>query len=129
MIRQHPGIGIKILEEVTFPGDVKNTILHHHERYDGCGYPDNLKGDQVSRDAYILAAADAYDAMTSDRPYRKAMSRDTAIENIRREKGAQFHPDIADALISVLEEESANDSGQGTEEKEGKTQKGKDTSK
>jgi putative nucleotidyltransferase with HDIG domain len=127
MIRQHPGIGIKILEEVTFPGHVKDAILHHHERYDGDGYPDNLKGDQVSRDAYILAAADAYDAMTSDRPYRKAMSRDAAIENIRKEKGAQFHPDIADALISVLEEEGAVDSEKRKDGKERKKQKGKDT--
>ena len=106
IIRQHPSIGIKILEEVTFPGHVKDAILHHHEKYGGGGYPDNLKGDQISTDAYILATADAYDAMTSDRPYRKALPKEAAIEIIRKEKGTHFHPEIADILISILEEEN-----------------------
>ena len=106
IIRQHPSIGIKILEEVTFPGHVKDAILHHHEKYGGGGYPDNLKGGQISTDAYILATADAYDAMTSDRPYRKALPKEAAIEIIRKEKGTHFHPEIADILISILEEEN-----------------------
>lgn len=104
-IRQHPIIGVKILEDVTFPKSVLDAILHHHERYDGSGYPDGLKLDQVTTDAYILGAADAFDAMTSDRVYRKALGRDTAIGILRNEKGKQFHPDVAEALISVLEEE------------------------
>ncbi|HHU78290.1 MAG: HD-GYP domain-containing protein [Caldicoprobacterales bacterium] len=104
-IKQHPRIGIKILEEVNVPAEVKNAILHHHERYDGGGYPDNLSGDQVSIDAYILAVIDAYDAMTSDRPYRKAMSKQKAMDIIREERGRQFHPQIADILLSILEQE------------------------
>jgi putative nucleotidyltransferase with HDIG domain len=104
-VKQHPSIGMKILEGVSFPKRIKDAILHHHERYDGTGYPNNLKGDQISIDAYILAAADAYDAMTSDRPYRKAIPKKTAIDIIRKARGKQFHPDIADILISILEQE------------------------
>ena len=102
-IKQHPDI--IILDEVAFNPVIKKAILHHHERYDGGGYPDNLKGNEVSLDAYILGAADAYDAMTSDRPYRKALSRKQAIYVIKRERGRQFHPRVADVLIAILEKE------------------------
>jgi putative nucleotidyltransferase with HDIG domain len=104
-IKQHPWIGIRILDEVAFNPVIKNAILHHHEKYDGGGYPDNLMGSETSLDAYILGAADAYDAMTSDRPYRKALSRRQAIEVLRKEKGSQFHPIVADVLIRILEKE------------------------
>jgi len=108
-IRQHPRIGMKILEEVSFPDAVKNAILHHHEKYNGEGYPDNLKAEENSIDAYILAAADAYDAMTSDRPYRKALSREAAIDILKKERGNQFHPKVADILVSILEQEEAKE--------------------
>ena len=104
-IKQHPWIGIRIMYEVAFNPVIKNAILHHHEKYDGGGYPDNLMGSETSLDAYILGAADAYDAMTSDRPYRKALSRRQAIEVLRKEKGSQFHPIVADVLIRILEKE------------------------
>ncbi|HHY83583.1 MAG TPA: HD-GYP domain-containing protein [Clostridiales bacterium] len=115
-IRQHPRIGMKILEEVSFPDEVKNAILHHHEKYNGEGYPDNLKADENTIDAYILAAADAYDAMTSDRPYRKALSKQTAIEILKKERGSQFHPKVADILITILEQEEAREEDKETEE-------------
>lgn len=118
-IQQHPIIGMKILEEVPFPKQVKDAILHHHEKYNGGGYPDGLKGDQVSTDAYILSAADAYDAMTSDRPYRKALSKETAINILNSEKGSQFHPEIADILISILLEEGKTTDKTPDEEAEG----------
>lgn len=111
-IRQHPIIGVKILEDVISPKSVLDAILHHHERYDGSGYPDGLKMGQVSTDAYILGAADAFDAMTSDRVYRKALSRDTAISILANEKGKQFYPEVADALISVLLEEDRTQYGE-----------------
>jgi HD-GYP domain-containing protein (c-di-GMP phosphodiesterase class II) len=97
---------MKILEEVSFPKQVKDAILHHHEKYNGGGYPDDLKGNQISIDAYILAAADAYDAMTSDRPYRKAMPKETAVGILKKDKGTHFHPEISDILVSILAEES-----------------------
>lgn len=104
-IQQHPHIGIRILDEVAFPNEIKDAILHHHERYSGGGYPDALDGGKVSLDAFILSAADAYDAMTSNRPYRKALSRKQAIAVLENEKGSQFHPRVADSLISILEKE------------------------
>lgn len=104
-IRQHPQIGIRILDEVAFNPVIKNAILHHHEKYAGGGYPDNLKESEIPLDAYILSAADAYDAMTSDRPYRKALSREQAMHVIKKEKGRQFHPRVADILIKILEKE------------------------
>ena len=71
-MHMHPELGVKILEDIAFPFNVKDVIRHHHERYDGTGYPDGNRGDETSLEAYILCAADAYDAMSSDRPYRSA---------------------------------------------------------
>jgi len=104
-IREHPRIGLKILDEVSFNHIIKNAILHHHEKYDGSGYPEGLSKDQITLEAYILGAADAYDAMTSDRPYRNALSKDQAIAVIKEESGKQFHPRVAKALIEILEVE------------------------
>ena len=106
-IRQHPTIGLRILDEVSFPHDVKDAILHHHEKFGGGGYPDNLIGTNISIDACILSAADAYDAMTSNRPYRNALPKETAIGVFEREKGKQFHPKVAEILISILRKEDA----------------------
>ncbi|MBM7582759.1 putative nucleotidyltransferase with HDIG domain [Caldicoprobacter guelmensis] len=103
-IKQHPDIGVKILEDVDFLDDVKNLIKNHHERYDGNGYPQGSKGEEIPIEAYIIAAADAYDALTSDRPYRKAFTPQEALEIIRQNKGTQFHPVVVDALISVVQE-------------------------
>lgn len=101
-IKQHPEIGVKILEGVDFPDDVKKLIKHHHERYDGSGYPEGNKGAETPLEAYIIAIADAYDALTSDRPYRKAFTPQEALEIIKQNKGSQFHPAVVDALISAV---------------------------
>ena len=74
-------------------------ILHHHERYDGKGYPEGLKGKEIPLLSRILAVVDAYDAMTEDRPYRKAMSKDEAILEIKKNSGTQFDPNIAEILL------------------------------
>lgn len=103
-IRQHPNIGLKILEDVDFSDNVKEFIKSHHERYDGKGYPQGLKGSEIPIEAYIIAAADAYDALTSDRPYRKAFTPQEALDIIKQNKGTQFHPLVADALVSVVQE-------------------------
>ncbi|NTW05810.1 MAG: HD domain-containing protein, partial [Peptococcaceae bacterium] len=76
-------------------------ILHHHERWDGKGYPSGLKGLQIPIDSRIIAVADAYDAMTSDKIYRSAMTKDTAIEEIRNNSGTQFDPDITEVFINI----------------------------
>ncbi|MDI6706117.1 MAG: HD-GYP domain-containing protein, partial [Bacillota bacterium] len=102
-IREHPVIGSEILKDIDFLREASKIIRHHHERYDGRGYPDGLKGDEVPIEAYILAVADAFDAMTNDRPYRKALPVDKARSIIAEEAGRQFHPKVADALIKTLD--------------------------
>ncbi|NLB42629.1 MAG: HD-GYP domain-containing protein, partial [Clostridiales bacterium] len=104
-VQQHPSIGVRILEEANLSEEVIDAIHHHHEYYNGNGYPDNQKGNEVPLDAYIIGAIDAYDAMTSDRPYRKAFSKEKAISILKKERGEQFHPDVIDTLITILESE------------------------
>jgi HD-GYP domain-containing protein (c-di-GMP phosphodiesterase class II) len=79
-----------------------NLIKYHHERYDGRGYPEGLKESQISIDTYIIALADAFDAMCSDRPYRKAMSKEQAVEIIKQERGKQFHPKVVDIFLDSI---------------------------
>jgi len=76
-------------------------VRHHHERYDGKGYPDRKKGDELPMFAWMVSAADAIDAMTSDRPYRKAMSLEVAVEQVRAGAGTHFHPDVAEAVLDA----------------------------
>jgi HD-GYP domain-containing protein (c-di-GMP phosphodiesterase class II) len=76
-------------------------VLHHHERWDGCGYPHGLAGEAIPVEARILAVADAYDAMTSDRPYRPAMSHADAIRELERCAGTQFDPALAEVFLSI----------------------------
>ncbi len=93
-IRQHPEAGARILETIPFLDDIVNVVRYHHERWDGKGYPEGLAGEQIPYLARVLAVADAYDAMTTDRPYREAMP----VEEARREllacAGSQFDPDV-----------------------------------
>lgn len=101
-IQKHPEIGAKILSEVDFLAEVAHIIKHHHERYDGKGYPDKLEGPQISIESCILAVADAYDAMTSDRPYRRAMSQQTAMNILLDQAGKQFNPVVVKSFIDYL---------------------------
>ena len=89
---QHPRIGQVILEQAAALKDAVPIILHHHERYSGHGYPFGLRGNDIPLGARIVAIADAYDAMTNDRPYKRAMSHDAAIAELRRHAGTQFDP-------------------------------------
>ncbi len=89
----------------TFLKDVARIIEQHHERYDGLGYPAGLDGSQIDMEAAIIGCVDAYDAMTSDRPYRKALSQAEAALELRRHRGRQFHPAVVDALLDILREE------------------------
>ncbi len=101
-IRKHPIIGESIIEPIGFLSDIRPMIRHHHERFDGKGYPDHLEGKNASLEARILSVADAYDAMTSNRPYRKGLSRDEAIRELVRNKGSQFDGEIVDVFIDIL---------------------------
>ncbi len=100
-IKEHPSIGINILKNIDFLKDALPVILHHHERYSGDGYPDGIKGDAIPLEARIICIADSYDAMTSDRPYRKGMSHELAISEIIKFKGIQFDPAIVDSFLSI----------------------------
>lgn len=104
-IKKHPTIGANILQDVHFLNDVTKIVRHHHERHDGNGYPDGLKGNEIPAEAAILSIADVYDAMTSDRPYRKALCVDVALAELIKCSGTQFHPEFAKIFITIVEKE------------------------
>jgi hypothetical protein len=98
-MRLHPAIGADILSAVPFPYPLAPVVRHHHERWDGGGYPDGLRGEEIPLAARILAAVDCFDALTSDRPYRKALARDEALAFLRQESGRMFDPRVVGALV------------------------------
>lgn len=100
-IKYHSEKGEQILIPVVEDEEILRMVRHHHERYDGNGYPDGLKGEQIPLGARILAVADAYDAMISERPYRGAMSAEVACAEIERGKGTQFDPEVVDAFFKI----------------------------
>lgn len=102
-MQQHPMIGVKIVEQVGLAAEVIEIIRQHHERPDGKGYPYGLTADEICQGAKVLSVADAFDAMTSDRPYRKGMPRERAIEILREEAGKQFDAEAVEALLKALE--------------------------
>jgi len=102
IIKCHPANGAEAIDRLGFMKELVPIIYHHHERYDGTGYPDNIKGHEIPLGSRILAVADAYDAMTSDRPYRKAYSTEKAIEELRKCAGTQFDPKIVDCFIKAI---------------------------
>ena len=101
LIRTHPVVGDKILKPLRFLACEAKAVRHHHERYDGKGYPDGLKGDDIPLIARVVTVADAFDAMTSDRPYRSKRPLATAMEEIVRGAGTQFDPLAADAFSTI----------------------------
>jgi len=107
-IKKHPLISYNILKNVEFLQKGLRAILEHHEKYDGTGYPNKLKGEEISLLARILCIADAFDAMTSDRTYRKGMTMELAIDEIERYKGMQFDPKISDVFIKMTRELVSN---------------------
>jgi len=103
VMREHPRRGDKILQHLKFLDHARMIVRSHHERYDGTGYPDGLKGEEIPLGARILAIADSYDAMTSARPYRDAMSADAALAEIQGGAGRQFDPRLAALFTTLLE--------------------------
>ncbi len=100
-IARHPVIAWQILEPATFLAEVREIIVAHHERFDGTGYPNGLSGNKLSIEARILAVADSYDAMTSNRPYRRQLSEERALSILEEEKGRQFDPEIVDVFLAA----------------------------
>jgi putative nucleotidyltransferase with HDIG domain len=103
MLETHAEQGLKILEGVNFLQQELPIILHHQERFNGEGYPKGLKGEAIPLGSRILAICDAYESMTSERPYRKRISHKAAIEEIRKCSGAQFDPDLVQPFIRATE--------------------------
>ncbi len=100
-VQYHCEIGEHILSPVVEDNEILQMVRHHHERYDGNGYPDGLSGEQITLGARILTVADTYDAMMSQRPYRSAMSRKEALDEIRRCTGTQFDPAVVNAFLET----------------------------
>ncbi len=98
-IQRHPEIGERILSPVAADEEILRLVRSHHEHFDGSGYPDGLRSEQIPLGARILAVADAFEAMTSERPYRKALDPTEAYAEIERRKGAQFDPEVVDVLL------------------------------
>lgn len=104
-MRRHPLIGYQLLSRIGFLAPAAEIVFSHHERYDGSGYPRGLRGKEIVLGARIFSIVDAYDAITSDRCYRKGRSYEVALEEIRRHTGTQFDPEIVDAFGRVPKEE------------------------
>lgn len=102
-MHQHVQIGFEVVKDIPFLADAAEIILMHHERYDGGGYPRGLKGKEILLGAQIFAVADTLDAITSDRPYHRASSFESARETIRRGAGSQFDPQVVDAFLKIPE--------------------------
>ncbi len=105
MIKRHPAIGSRILEKIEEMPKLSIGARWHHERYDGTGYPDGLAGDSILEEARIIAVADAYDAMTSNRSYRYILPKEKVQNEIRKGKGSQFDPVFADIMLQMMEED------------------------
>jgi HD-GYP domain-containing protein (c-di-GMP phosphodiesterase class II) len=101
-MKRHPEIGYRIAISSPELSHIADFILSHHERWDGEGYPRGLKGTDIPIQARIIAVVDAYDAMTNDRPYRKGLSKKEAIDEIAKNSGIQFDPQIVEAFLAVL---------------------------
>jgi ribonuclease P protein subunit RPR2 len=108
VMERHALIGWEILRDVDFLGDAKLVVRHHHERWDGQGYPDGLAGEDIPLPARVFSVADTFDALTTDRPYRKGMEIGVARSIIVEGSGTQFDPAVVEAFGKVTDEELAN---------------------
>jgi HD-GYP domain-containing protein (c-di-GMP phosphodiesterase class II) len=102
VIRSHPLLPLQFIDTIPFLRHISPVVRHHHERFDGTGYPDRLKGREIPIGSRIIGVADAIDAMTSDRAYRNALDADKVIDELRRLSGIQFDPDVAGAALDIL---------------------------
>ena len=101
-IKAHPRLGTNIVSNIPQLVGCADSILHHHERWDGSGYPEGLKGEQIPLESRILAIADSFEAMSSARPYRPALSREDVVEELRKGAGSQFDPNLVEVFIGII---------------------------
>jgi HD-GYP domain-containing protein (c-di-GMP phosphodiesterase class II) len=105
LMREHVRIGARILEPIEAYAGIIPVVLHHHEYYDGSGYPDGLSGDDIDLGARIFTVADHYDALISDRPYREGLPQETVIGFIKEDSGTKFDPKVVEAFLEVMAQE------------------------
>ena len=103
-MQEHPLVGVNILEPIKELQDAIYGVKYHHEKYDGSGYPEGLRGEQIPFIASIIAVADSFDAMTTDRPYRRGFSVEETVEEMKRMSGKQFAPQVVLALVELYQE-------------------------
>ena len=103
-MNEHARLGATILSPIAAYADVIPIVLQHHEHFDGSGYPDGLAGEDISLGARILAVADRFEALTADRPYRKALDYKKAAEYIKEREGGEFDPKVVQAFLEVMEQ-------------------------
>ncbi|MGD8717643.1 MAG: HD domain-containing protein [Candidatus Zixiibacteriota bacterium] len=118
-LRQHPLIGCNILKDIPLLSKALDAVRSHHESYDGSGYPDGLAGEDIPIIARIVAVADTFDAITTDRRYRKAKSKEEALEEIKKNRGTQFDPAIADRFVELVESGRLDTIKKGRKKQEG----------
>jgi len=104
VLRRHPEIGERICRPLALSREFAPIVRHHHERWDGTGYPDGLRGEAIPLGARVVGLADAFDAMTHDRPYRASLSVSAALDELRRQSGRQFDPGLVEPFIVVVDD-------------------------
>jgi len=104
LIKTHPQVGFDLLNDIEFPWPIAQMIHQHHEKIDGCGYPQGLKGDEIMLEARILTVADIVEAMSSHRPYRPALGIEQALAQIKQDKGTLLDPGVVDACLKIFKE-------------------------
>ncbi|OFW78215.1 MAG: hypothetical protein A2Z48_02530 [Actinobacteria bacterium RBG_19FT_COMBO_70_19] len=105
VMRTHPLVGVQIVAPIAFLQGAVELVRHHHERFDGTGYPDGLRGEEIPLAARVFSAADSFDAMTSDRPYRGAMGVERALAEIEGGAGSQFDPEVVRVFVQMIRED------------------------
>jgi putative nucleotidyltransferase with HDIG domain len=102
IVREHAAVGTSLLERIEFPYAIAPLVRHHHERYDGMGYPDRLAGERIPLGSRVIAIADAYDAMTSPHSYRSPIPREAALDTLSGKGGTQFDPDLTRHFCQLI---------------------------
>jgi HD-GYP domain-containing protein (c-di-GMP phosphodiesterase class II) len=111
-MREHPAVGARIVSDLDFLRGAREVVLHHHERYDGTGYPTGLAGDDIPLEARIAKVADAFDAMMSDRPYRTSLGLEKSLAVLIKGKGSEFDPAVVDAFLRLVDSGDIDPNGQ-----------------
>jgi HD-GYP domain-containing protein (c-di-GMP phosphodiesterase class II) len=102
LVKTHPRLGFDILKQIDFPGPVALTVLQHHERLDGSGYPQGLRGEEIILEARVLGVADVVETMVSHRPHRSALDIEQALGEVSRNRGVLYDPEVVDACVALF---------------------------